>query len=113
MQKLDRLGWTAGISLKIFDVTIGVRVNDPRILDRILACVNPAWVSDSEVVDMLYSLIVGQVIPGARTRRYHLLYGGAGLRERSMDIDDIFRKFEDEFPRVVSIASRDQYLRQS
>ncbi len=62
MAKLDRLGWAAGISFITYGVRIGVRVNDPSVLERVLHHLPPGWkLAASPVVERLYSLIVGGV----------------------------------------------------
>jgi len=59
MEKLDRLGWAAGISFKSFGVTIGVRVNQASFMDRILLHLPPGWTpAGSRVVERLYSLVI-------------------------------------------------------
>ena len=35
MDKIDRLGWAAGINFISYGLRIGVRVNDPAIIDKV------------------------------------------------------------------------------
>ena len=37
MQKLDRLGWAAGICFVSYGLRIGIRSNEPEVLDRLIA----------------------------------------------------------------------------
>ena len=43
MEKLDRLGWAAGMSLNAYGVRVGVRVNDPSAMERLSDRLPPGW----------------------------------------------------------------------
>jgi hypothetical protein len=95
MQKLDRLGWAAGISIRAFGVRIGVRVNDPEALGRLEGYFPPGWrLAASPTVDLLYSLVVGGVGTRPGVRRFHLLYANASRLGRSLHLDDVYEGFE-------------------
>src|SRR5947209_17695360 len=75
MAKIDRLGWVDGICLCSYGLRIGVRVNDPDVLEHVPAYLPPGWKpARSPVVDRVYSIRVGTSNPSARARRYNLLY---------------------------------------
>jgi hypothetical protein len=108
MDKIDRLGWTAGISFISYGIRIGVRVNEPDVLGRLSAYYPPEWRSvKSPIVDLLYSIKVGG--PGKRpgTRNFNLLYIGAGRLARTMEITEVFERFESDLHfRVAEHAQR-------
>ena len=43
MEKLDRLGWAAGIAFTAYGLSIGVRVSDRSALARIRELLPPGW----------------------------------------------------------------------
>ena len=63
MEKLDRLGWAAGLRFVSHGVRIGIRVNDPGALEQVGAHLPPHWKpSASPIVD-------GKMVEGSlRTR---------------------------------------------
>lgn len=88
MQKLNRLGWAAGVAFTSFGLNIGVRVNTPDVPDDVMACLPPDWVrQDSPVVDYLLSLRLGGVRPKPGVREFHLLYSDLRPSARTMDRD--------------------------
>jgi 3-deoxy-D-arabino-heptulosonate 7-phosphate (DAHP) synthase class II len=71
MDKIDRLGWAAGISFVSYGVRVGVRVNKADILDRLVDRFPPRWKpSRVSVVERLYSVIVGGEGPRPNVRRF-------------------------------------------
>jgi hypothetical protein len=95
MEKLDRLGWAAGISFKSFGVAIGIRMNQASFMDRILLHLPPGWTpGGSRIVERLYSLVIGQGGTSAMVRRLHLLYGNSELLARSADLESVLQSFE-------------------
>jgi hypothetical protein len=95
MEKLDRLVWAAGLSIHAYGRRVGIRSNDPAVLDRIRELLPPGWEPCfSPLVEHLFSLRVGPVVAGARLRHFHLLYGGHTLHARSLDLDEVLRELE-------------------
>jgi hypothetical protein len=95
MQKIDRLGWAEGISIHAYGRRIGVRTNEPSVLDRIEDLLPPGWEPGvSPLVDHLFSLRVGKASPRSRVKNYHLLYGGFTLHARSLDLEEVLRALE-------------------
>ena len=58
MEKLDRLGWAAGIGFLAYGKRIGIRVSAPDVLERLPAHLPPeSRPADFPIVDRLYSLV--------------------------------------------------------
>ena len=107
MQKVDRLGWAAGFSIKSYGVRIGIRSNDPSCLKRIRNRLPHGWeLSSSPVVDRLYSLLIGGTGPGANLRHFNLLYGDHVRLARSLDVDQIFERFESDLRLFIAELAR-------
>jgi hypothetical protein len=106
MEKLDRLGWAAGFSFVSYGVRIGIRVNDPGVLERVVAHLPPRWEpAASPVVTGLCSLLVGRSTPGSRIRRYHLLYWGADRIARTMEDEELLAELEALLDVVVAVGA--------
>jgi len=108
MQKVDRLGWAAGFSIKSYGVRIGIRSNDPSCLKRIRNHLPHGWeLSSSPVVDRLYSLLIGGgTRQGSNVRRFNLLYGDHIRLARSLDVEQIFERFESDLRLLVAELAR-------
>jgi hypothetical protein len=95
MEKLDRLGWAAGLAITAYGVRIGIRVNEPNVLQQLRVILPPAWkLASSPRVDILYSLLVGGAGPRPGVRRFNVLYANAGRVARSLDLEDVLEAFE-------------------
>lgn len=95
MEKLDRLGWAAGLAICAYGVRVGIRANDPSMLQRVEAYLPPGWrLASSPRVDLLYSLLVGGSASRPGVRRFNLLYANVSRLVRSLDLNDIFAAFE-------------------
>ncbi|HXG66902.1 MAG TPA: hypothetical protein VNO70_17500 [Blastocatellia bacterium] len=95
MDKIDRLGWVAGFSFKAYGLKIGVRTNKPEALDRMRELLPPGWKPcDSQVVDRLYSLLVGGPDPRRNIHRFHILYVNFARQARSKDLEQVLDAFE-------------------
>ena len=101
MQKVDRLGWAAGVCFKAYGWKIGVRVNKPEALEQVLPCLPPAWEpSEPPFVDLLYSVRVGGA-EGVRNKRlFNLVYFDASLAARSLEVADVHDALESKFDLV-------------
>jgi hypothetical protein len=103
MQKVDRLGWAAGFSIKSYGVRIGIRSNDPSCLRRVREHLPHGWkLSSSLVVDRLYSLLIGGTRRHANVRSFNLLYGDHIRLARSVDVEQIFETFESDLRLFVA-----------
>ncbi|MCH7606976.1 MAG: hypothetical protein IIC94_00180 [Chloroflexi bacterium] len=86
---------------------IGIRMNDPQLLDELPQRLPPGWrPASSNVVDRLYSLIAGGDGGRSGVRRYSLLYAGAARIARSMDPDEVLDRLEDDVRLYVAEWSR-------
>lgn len=111
MKKVDRLGWTAGIGFTAYGVSVGIRVNDPAILDDLVPLLPPEWEPvDDPVVDILFSLRVGPPSQRKGRRNYHLLYSGVARLARSMEMDEIFERLESELHIMVALWAQEDHL---
>jgi len=107
MMKVDRLGWAAGFSLKSYGVRIGIRSNDPAVLDRVCRHLPHDWQeSSSSVVDRVYSILVGGAGPRANVRRFSLLYGDHLQLARGLDLDVVLERFESDLRIFVAELAR-------
>lgn len=108
MEKLDRLGWTDGFSFISYGVRIGVRTNDPELLCRIPEYLPPEWrPAKSPLVERLYSLKVAGKSSKPGLRRYNLLYGDLMRISRSLDLEEVLRRFETDLQmHIAEFAAR-------
>ncbi|MBV9866993.1 MAG: hypothetical protein JO316_16695 [Abitibacteriaceae bacterium] len=107
MEKVNRLGWAAGLSLKTYGVRIGIRANNAQTLERMLAALPPDWkVSSQPVVERLYSVIADGAIATqdgkSRVRRFNLLYGDWTRLARSLEADQVFEALENDMQLYVA-----------
>jgi hypothetical protein len=108
MDKLDRLGWVAGLTFTAYGVRVGVRTNDPSILDRVRSALPPGSRGSSvRRVDRLFSLTVGGHDAARNLRRFHLLYAEAEQLVRSHELDDVMAALETDLQlHVAEFAPR-------
>jgi hypothetical protein len=89
MQKLDRLGWAAGLSVSAYGVRLGVRTNDPSVLARVWPLLPPgARHSRHRRVDRLFSVTVGRTEPRRNVRQFHLVYSDARRLARTLELGE-------------------------
>ena len=107
MDKIDRLGWAAGITFVSYGVPVGVRVNRPEMLEQLMDRFPPGWKpSRARVVERLYSLIVGGVGARPGIRRFNILYGNTQKLLRTLDIDEFLTVFESDLKLHVAAGAR-------
>jgi hypothetical protein len=107
MQKVDRLGWAAGFSLKSYGVRIGIRANDAVCLEQVRDYLpHECEVVSSTVVDRLYSIIIGGSGPHANVRRFNILYGDHVRLARSLDAGEVFNTLESDLRLFVAEVAR-------
>src|SRR6185295_4724553 len=94
MKKVDRLGWVAGFSLKSYGVKIGVRTNQPSVLDVVRDLLpKESEAISTPIVDRIYSIMAAG--PNGRSaRRLNFLYGDDERLARSLNIEEVYEKFE-------------------
>ena len=95
MEKLDRLGWAAGLAFTAYGVSVGVRVSDRSVLERVRALLPPGWKpAGKPTVRRLYSLIVGGPTSRSGVRRFNLLYADAARLLRTHDLEEALGQLE-------------------
>ncbi len=95
MARIDRLGWTAGLTFRSYGVTIGLRVNNAEVLQDLLTFLPPEWkASQAGTVNLLYSLMVGGASGRPNIRRFNMLYANASRIARSLELDAVLETFE-------------------
>ncbi len=107
MEKLDRLGWADAITFRAYGVRVGIRVNDPKLMERIPKILpHGARLAPLPVVDILFSLIGGG--KGARpgVRRFNLLYESHVQLARTLDLEQIFETLESNVRLLVAASAR-------
>ena len=106
MRKVNRLGWTAGVSIEAYGVTVGIRTNDPGILNDLVNLLPPSWAAvNNPVVEILYSVRIGPPSRQRGRRNYHLLYMGAARLRRSLNLADILETFESNLHMMVAFMA--------
>ena len=106
MQKVDRLGWAAGFAIKSYGVRIGIRSNDPSCFKRVRNHLPHGWEQNSSpVVDRLYSFLIGGT-PRANVRSFNLLYGDHIRLARSLEVGQVFERFESDLRLFVAELAR-------
>lgn len=107
MRKLDRLVWADGFSLKSYGVRIGIRSNDSVGLQRVYDHLPHDWeMLSSEIVDRLYSIVIGGAEKRRNVRRLNLLYGDHVRLARSVDADEVFNTLESDLRLFVAEVAR-------
>ena len=107
MEKIDRLGWAAGLSFVSYGVRVGVRVSEAAALGRVVERLPPGWkASRAVVVERLFSLVAGG--DGARggVRRLSLLYGDFTRLARSREFEEVLEAFESAVQLFVAETAR-------
>ena len=103
MEKIDRLGWAAGISFTAYGARVGVRINNPQFMDRLLGYLPPGWEpAPSPVVERLYSLFIAGEGPRTNVRRFNILYSDLIRVARTTDLDQVFERFESDLRLYVA-----------
>jgi len=95
MDKIDRLGWAAGIAFKAYGLSIGVRVTDASVLDQVCRLLPPGWTpAASPAVRCLFSLIVGGPTRRAGLRRLNILYADVARVVRTHNLEEALQQLE-------------------
>jgi hypothetical protein len=95
MERVNHLGWKAGVALRCYGVRIGVRSNEPGMLDRICTHLpHERQLISSPVVDRVYSILTRGKANGRKP--LNVLYGDDVRLARSVDRDAVFEAFESD-----------------
>ena len=105
--RIDRLEWAAGTCINAYGVRVGVRFNQPRLLDLLEPHLPPGWTpAESPVVDRLFSLWVDP--SKDEPRRPSRLYAGPSRRVRTRDLNQLFVVLESEIRQSVAAEARER-----
>ena len=107
MDKIDRLGWAAGVAFVSYGLRVGIRVSSPEIMDRIAGLLPPnAKEARGPRVGCLYSLIVSGTKVGSNTRRFNILYSDSVQLARTKDTDVVLEALERDLQLYVAEQAR-------
>lgn len=107
MEKVNRLGWAAGICFVAYGRRIGIRANTSEALERLRDRLPCGWrPADSPVVDRLYSIVIGGNGPQPNIRRYTLVYANAMQLARTLDFDEALDLLESDLHLHVAERAR-------
>jgi hypothetical protein len=112
MRKLDRLGWTAGLTFKSYGVRFGVRADSAEVLTRLAEFLPPGTTRAAEgYVERLYSIHTGAGDRRRHTarrglRRFQMLYANDATLARTLDVEALFERFESDLQLFVAAAAR-------
>src|SRR3990172_833934 len=107
MEKKDRLGWAAGLSLPAHRRRGGIRGDDPAVLRQLPDRLPPGWKRvGSPIVEHLYSLVLGGDGPRANVRRFNLLYAGSARLARALDLDQVLESLESDLQQYIAGAAK-------
>ncbi len=103
--RIDRLAWRAGACFDAYGWRVGVRFNDPALLERLPVHLPPGWrPRTSPVVDQIFSVWVK---PGGQDPRgVGRVYAGGQRRALAMDLGETFSVLESEIRQGVAAAAR-------
>ena len=94
------------LGLKAYGVSVGIRVNGPDILERLVEHLPPGWrPCPSKVVDRRYFLSIGAAGNGSQASRVHLLFRDGVQVARSQDLDLILEILESDLQISVAEAA--------
>jgi hypothetical protein len=109
MQKVDRLGWAPGFSVRVYGVKIGIRSNRSEWLDQIWRHLpHGCKVIPSGVVDRVYSIIIGGEGDHPSPRRSNILYADNVRLARSVNLDEVFDRLESDLRLFVAELAHDR-----
>src|SRR6266536_3088511 len=107
MQRVDRLDWAAGFSLKSYGVRIGIRSNNRACLVQVREHLPHDWEKvSSPIVDRLYSIVIGGEGPRQNIRRFSLLYADHVRLARSFDVAEVLNTLESDLRLFVAELAR-------
>jgi hypothetical protein len=106
MMKLDRLVWAAGFSGTCFSMRIGIRANNPQVLEMLHPLLPTGWsYTSNPVVDWMMSYIDGGAPTRPGIKRFHILYLGPSRVARSLEQKEILDAFRRHLKQAVTLAA--------
>jgi len=102
-ERLDRLGWRAGTCFGAYGVRLGVRVNEPTLLERLKPHLPQGWRPlRSPLVDQIFSVWLDPA--GSRGR----VYAGRRRSTRTGDVGEALAVLESEIRQSIAARARDR-----
>lgn len=90
---------------------MGVRVNQPELLDAVADCIPfRAKRSQSPKVDYLYSVLAGKSNPDPGVRHYHLLYVSSRRLARTFELPELMATLRSHIPEIVAHGAKGRVL---
>jgi hypothetical protein len=106
MDKIDRLVWAEGVSILSYGVRVGIRVNKPGVLEKVLPFLPPGWKpSSTPAVDRMYSIIAGGEGPKPNIRLFNIVYANANRIARTPELFQAIDAFESDLQLYVAETS--------
>ena len=103
--RIDRLAWRAGTCFDAYGLRVGVRFNDPALLERLEPHLPPGWrPCASPEVDRIFSVWVWP--RGARARAIGRVYAGGRRRALAKDLGQVFEVLESEMRFSVAAGAQ-------
>jgi hypothetical protein len=100
--RFGRLPWRAGTCFDAYGLRVGVRFNDPALLDRLFPHLPPGWrPCVSPEVDQIFSIWLSP-----RGRAVGRVYAGGQRRAVAEDLGEAFSVLESEIRQSVAAAAR-------
>ena len=93
------------MAFRVFGVRVGIRVNDPLVLDSVLSRVPAGWTQlEAAVVERLYS-VVTPLVWHRSVRHLCVLYGDHTRLNRTERMEDMLNAFESELDLHISLKA--------
>jgi hypothetical protein len=106
MEKLYRLVGAAGMCFRAFGVAVGVRVNQPAILEMLRSRFPPGFSPQGvRKVKRLYSFYINRRERERQVRRFHSVYSDHQLLLRSENEIDLYDEFERDVDSFIAERS--------
>jgi hypothetical protein len=103
--RIDRLAWQAGTCFDAYGFRVGVRFNDPALLEQLGPHLPPGWrPCASPKVDQIFSVWVS--LRGARAGAVGRVYAGGQRRALVTDPSQALEVLESEIRQGVAAAAR-------
>ena len=103
--RIDRLAWQAGTCFEAYGLRVGVRFNDPALLEQLGPHLPPGWrPCVSPEVDQIFSVWVSR--RGARAGTVGRVYAGGQRRALAKNPGQALDRLESEIRQRVAAAAR-------
>ncbi len=106
--KLEQGNWSAGLAFESHGVRLGIRTNNPAIIETLACRLPPGSIpASTPFADVLYSLRIPTPAPRPGVQRQHLLYQGVTLLARTGSLDEALNALESDLHRQVAERAAD------